>query len=139
MIKDCTHRKDPRSIHNIGEIETIEDMARSMPKINATLDDRQMDHQSTVAEVAGKFNHRTISILIYPRQSHSYVTTRIMEECCLKKNKHPKSRLVQLATGTKRKVSEIINEYPINLNGTMSKVNLNILPLGSYGFLVGMD
>jgi hypothetical protein len=36
-------------------------------------------------------------------------------------------------------VSEVTNECSVNLNKIVSKVNLNILPLGYYGLLVGMD
>ena len=30
-------------------------------------------------------------------------------------------------------------ECPIELNGLLTKVNLNVLPLGSYDALIGMD
>ena len=46
---------------------------------------------------------------------------------------------VQLAIGTKRKVSEIVKYFEVNLNGFPTKVNLNILPLGLYDILIGMD
>ena len=39
--------------------------------------------------------------------------------------------LVQLATGMKQKVSKIVKECEVNLNGFLTKVNLNIIPLGS--------
>ena len=47
--------------------------------------------------------------------------------------------MVQLATGTKHKVSEIVKECEVNMNGLPMKVNLNILPLGSYDIPIGMD
>jgi hypothetical protein len=53
--------------------------------------------------------------------------------------KHPKSWLVQLATGTKRKVSEYISKCDIGINDQNTLVNLNVLPLGSYDILIGMD
>ena len=52
---------------------------------------------------------------------------------------HNKSWLVQLTTRTKIKVSEMVMECPIELNGILTKVNLNVLPLGSYDALIGMD
>ena len=39
----------------------------------------------------------------------------------------------------KRKVSKIVKECEVNLNGFLMEVNLNILPLGSYNVLIGMD
>ena len=53
--------------------------------------------------------------------------------------KHDKPWLVQLATGTKWKVSEIVKECEVNLNGFFAKVNMNILLLGSYDIIIGMD
>ena len=47
--------------------------------------------------------------------------------------------MVQLATSMKQKVLEIVNYYEINLNGSLTKVNLNILPLGSYDVLIGTN
>ena len=39
----------------------------------------------------------------------------------------------------KHKVLKIVKECEVNLNGFLTKVNLNILPLGSYDILIGMD
>ena len=50
-----------------------------------------------------------------------------------------KTWLVQLATRTKWKVLEIVKECEVNLNGFLPEVNLNILPLGSYDIIIGMD
>jgi hypothetical protein len=47
--------------------------------------------------------------------------------------------LVQLATGTKRKVIELVKSCSIDMEGMSTKDELNILPLGSYDFLIGMD
>ena len=47
--------------------------------------------------------------------------------------------MVQLATGTKRKVTHKLPKTAIQLNGFSTEVNLNILPLGSYDLLIGMD
>ena len=56
-----------------------------------------------------------------------------------KKLKHRKSWLVQLATRTKRKVSEVVEKCPLVMNGLITYVDLNVLPLGSYDVLIGMD
>ena len=53
--------------------------------------------------------------------------------------KHVKSCLVRLATGIRKKVSELVMECPIELNGLLTKVTLNFLPLGYYDTLIGMD
>ena len=81
-------------------------VARTVPRIYASLEEHQEDHQSTVVEVEATIAKKSISILIDPRSTHSYITPRIVEICDFKKLNYIKSWLVKLATGTKRKVSE---------------------------------
>lgn len=52
---------------------------------------------------------------------------------------HAKSWLVKLATGTKKNVDHLVRACVFELNGTPTSVNLNVLPLGSYNMLLGMD
>jgi hypothetical protein len=44
-----------------------------------------------------------------------------------------------LATGAKRKVTELVKSCSVDMKGMSTKAELNILPLGSYDFLIGMD
>ena len=109
------------------------------PRIYAALDGRQVNHQAMMVEIGGKILNTFVSILIDPGACRSYVAPKIVDLCKLGKVKHDKPWLVQLATGTKWKVSYIVKECEVNLNGFLTKVNLNILPLGSYDILMGMD
>ena len=78
-----------------------------------------------MVEVEGKIVEQYVSILTDPVSTHNYITPIIVEIFSFKKLKHRKSWLFQLATGTKRKVG--------------SASHLNVLPLGSYDILIGMD
>ena len=51
-----------------------------------------------MVEVAGNIVEQSISILIDPGPTHSFITPRVVEICAFKKVKHRKSWLVQLAT-----------------------------------------
>jgi hypothetical protein len=115
------------------------DMGRSLHRINATIDGRQVDHQSSVVEIKGKVNDTRISVLIDPGATLSYITPNIVKSNKLKKLKHAKSWLVQPATGTKRKVVDFTFDFEFNLGGLKIRTNLNILPLGSYDMIIGMD
>jgi hypothetical protein len=46
---------------------------------------------------------------------------------------------VQLGTGTKRKVTELVKSCSVDMNGLRTKAKLSILPLGSSDCLNGMD
>ena len=114
-------------------------VARAVPRIYVALEDHQADHQSTVVEVTSKIIKQSFSIFIDPGSTHSYITPRVVEICSFEKVKHGKSWLVQLATRTKRKVSEVVEKCPLVMNGLITCVYLNVLPLGSYDVLIGMD
>ena len=79
---------------------------------------------------------QSISILIDPGSTHSYINPNIVEICDFKKTKHSKSWLVQLAMGTKRKASEIVEKCLLDMDGLLTCTNLNIFPLEN---LIGMD
>ena len=66
-------------------------VVRVIPRIYAALEDRQAYHQSTVVQVAGKIVEQTVSILIDPISTHSYITPRVVEICAFKKVRHKKS------------------------------------------------
>jgi hypothetical protein len=90
-------------------------------------------------EVEGKVNNSRISILIDLGDTLSYVTPGVVDSNKIKKLKHTKSWLVQLATGTKRKVTDFISDCELSLNCQNKKLNMNILPLGSYDIIIVMD
>jgi hypothetical protein len=114
-------------------------MARSMPQIYASLDNRQADHQASVVDMEGMITNHLVSILIDPGSNLSYVAPQTIEKCKLQQVKHVKSWLVQLATGTKRKLTEVIPACQFIMNGFTTQKTLNMIPLGSYDLLIGMD
>ena len=140
MLKNYPHWKEnPLVLHNLKEAITMEDMVGETHQIYATLDNHQADHQSTIVEVGGKIVKKSISFFIDPWSTHNYVSPKVAKSCSLGKMKHNKAWLVQLATWTNRKVSEVVMDFPIDFNGLLIKTNLNVLPLTSYKALIGMD
>ena len=117
----------------------VGDVVRSLHRINAVIDGWKVDHQSAVLEIERKIYNTRISILIDLGATLSYITPGVVESNKLKRMKHTKSWLVQLTTGTKRKVVEFISNFEFSLDGQNTKTNLNILPLGSYDVIIGMD
>jgi hypothetical protein len=63
----------------------------------------------------------------------------MVERLHLPRRKHGKPWSVQLATRAKRKINEMVKSCPMDMNGLSTRVDLNILPLGSYDCLIGMD
>jgi hypothetical protein len=110
-----------------------------MPQIYATLDNRQDNHQALVVEMESMISNHLVSILIELGSNLSYVSPQTVEKFKLQQVKHAKSWLVQLATRTKIKAIEVIPTCQFIMNGLPTQTTLNILPLGSYDPLIGMN
>ena len=82
-----------------------------------------------MVEIEGKVSNTFISILIELGACRSYLSPKIVDLCKLDKVKHEKPWIVQLAMGTKSKVSELVRGCELNLNGFPARINFNILPL----------
>ena len=72
----------------------VGDLARTMPRINAALENRQAYYQTSMVEVEGKPNQTPISILIDPGAILSYISLDLVEKCKLSVEKFAKSWLV---------------------------------------------
>lgn len=53
---------------------------QGIPRINATLDDCQENHQSSMVEIEGRILQTPISILIDPGSSLSYISPIVIEK-----------------------------------------------------------
>jgi hypothetical protein len=138
--RDCPHKDEKvRFFHNVQQAKIVEDMGKSVSRIYASLDNKQAEFQSHMIEVEGMINNHAFTILIDFGASHSYIDPKVVEILKLSIYKHEKYWLVQLATGAKRKVVELFKSRPLGTNGLNTKAYLNIFPLGSYDFLIGMD
>lgn len=92
-----------------------------------------------MAKLEGKISNHPVSSLIDLSASLSYASPRIFYLCHLKSLKFRNPWLVQLATGAKRRVSAKKEHCEIKLVGKQIKIDLNILPLGPYDVLIGMN
>jgi len=63
----------------------------------------------------------------------------IVERCKLQAVKFKSPRLVQLATGAKRRVLSEVSNCPLKIASQPIIADMNVLHLGSYGILIGMD
>ena len=94
----------------------MNDVARNIPTINAALENRQAEHQSTMVEMEGKISDQSVTILIDPGASLSYISPQVVEKCKLRTEKFQQPWLVQLATGNKRNVTHKLPKTAIKMN-----------------------
>jgi hypothetical protein len=90
-------------------------------------------------DVEGKIINQPIVILIDSVTSHCYIDLNIVHILHLEKSKLGKASLVKLAIGTKRRIHDMVRSCSISLNGVNTSIDLNIIQLGSYVILIGMD
>jgi hypothetical protein len=65
LLRDCPHRQqNSRRVYKIQESTIVNDVARSMPRIYAPVDNKQADHQDLVVEMECMIANHLISILI---------------------------------------------------------------------------
>jgi hypothetical protein len=132
LLRGCPHiQQNNRRLYNMQESAIINDVARIMLRIYTTMDNKQADQQNSVVEMDGMITNHVVYILIDPGSNLSYVAPQTIDKCKLQPIGHAKPWLVQLATGTKRKVAEVIPSCQFILDGFPAQTTLNILPLGS--------
>jgi hypothetical protein len=140
MFIYCPHIGEKvRTVHNVQQDETMEDMGKNVARIYVSLDNKKEEYQSHMIEVYGMINNQTISILIDSGSSHSCIDPKMVESFHFPRTKHVKSWLVQLATKAKRKVNDMVKSCLMDMNVLNTRVYLSILPLGSYECIIGMD
>jgi len=62
-----------------------------------------------------------------------------VDKCGFSKELYAESWLVHLAIGTQKRVHDWVRASAFDLNGMPTATHLNVLPLGSYSMLLGMD
>jgi len=90
-------------------------------------------------EVEGNINDQPIVILIDSKSIHRYINLNMVETFNLLRRKLRKPWLIQLDIEEKRKTNEMVKACPMEMNGLRTKDDLNIIPLGLYDCLIGMD
>ena len=124
---------------NLQEASTLGYVARNIPRINDAMEDRQVYFQPTMIELEGKIQIQSVSILVDLVANLSYIHPCIVKNCKLENQKFKNPWLVQLATGEKRRVNSKVSNCELVIGDQHIIVELNILPLGSYNILFGMD
>ena len=79
--------KNTRTIQNVQAVReptTVNDNAWNIPSISVSLEDRQVEHQSTMTEIEGIIFDQTVSILIDTGENLSYISPDIVEMFNLK-------------------------------------------------------
>jgi len=77
-------------------------MLDSIPRIYASLDNKEVDQHAYIIGMEGKLCNQVFSILIDLGYNYSYISLDLVDKRGLNKEAHAYSWLVKLATGTKK-------------------------------------
>jgi hypothetical protein len=103
------------------------------------LENKKVEYQFPMIEVEGKIYNHPIEILIDYEVIHSYINNNTVEIFHLQRSKDKKYWLVQLDIRDTRKINKLVKYFLIDMNRLSTKVDVNIIPLSSYDYLIGMD
>ena len=85
LLRGCSHR-NIQMIMRDREATTMNDIARNIPTISEALENLQAEHQAMV-EMEGKIADHSVTVLINPGASLSYISPQFVEKCNLKTEK----------------------------------------------------
>ncbi len=90
-------------IYSAHEAQTVGDVGLRIPRIYAALGNRKTNHRTSIIEMDSKLD-QVVSTLIDPGSNYSYVNAHLVDRCGLNKEVHAEYWLVQLNTGSKKRV-----------------------------------
>jgi hypothetical protein len=108
-------------------------------RIHAAVNNCQVEHQSTVLETTGTVPDQTLSILIDPGATESFISGAVLKRIKVKAVKQDEFSFVEMASGAKQKVGGKVTGCALNLGEFVTRVNLYVTILGSYDVVIGMD
>jgi hypothetical protein len=109
------------------------------PSDSAAVNNYQVEHQSTVLETTGIIADPTLSILIDPGATESFISGTMIKRIKVKAVEHDEISFVEMASGAKQKVGGKVTGYALKLGEFVTRVNLYVTILGSYDVVIGMD
>jgi hypothetical protein len=108
-------------------------------RIHAAVNNRQAEHQSTVLETTGTVADQTLSILIDPGATESFISGAALKRIKVKAVEQDEFSFMEMASGAKQKVGGKVTGCALNLGEFVTRVNLYVMILGSYDVVIGMD
>jgi hypothetical protein len=108
-------------------------------RIHAVVNNHQAEHQSTVLETSGTIADQTLSILIDPGATESFISGAALKRIKVKAVEQDEFSFVEMASGAKQKVGGKVTGCTLNLGEFVTRANLYVTILGSYDVVIGMD
>jgi hypothetical protein len=117
---------------------TMVDMGKAH-RIHAVVNNQQAEHQSTMLEKIGTVADQTLSILIDPNATESFISGATLKRIKVKAVEQDEFSFMEMASGAKQKAGGKVMDCILNLGEFVTRANLYVTILGSYDVVIGMD
>ena len=107
--------------------------------IHVAVNNYQAEHQLNVLEMTGIVTDQTLSILIDPGATESFISGAMLKRIKVKAVEHNEFSFVEMAWGAKQMVGGKVTGCILNLGEFVTRTNLYIMVLGYYDVVIGMD
>ena len=101
---------------------TMGDMDKAH-QIHAVVNNHQVEHQSTMLETTGTVADQTLSILIDPGATKSFISGAILKRIKVKAVEQDEFSFVEMASGAKQKVGGKVMGCALNLGELLRESN----------------
>ena len=92
-----------------------------------------------MVETIGAIKGTSLSILFDSSATYSFISPSIVGKCSLEVVKQGIGWQVKLASRTKVSTDSLIQQCKLDLREFTTSVDLQVIPLGSYDIVLGMD
>jgi hypothetical protein len=116
---------------------TVRDLGKAH-QIHAVVNIHQAKHQLTVLETSGTVIDQTLSILINPSATESFISGAVLKRIKVKAVEHDEFRFIEMSLRAKQKVGGKVMGCTLNLGEFVTKDKLYVMILGSYDGVIGM-
>ena len=108
-------------------------------RIHVAVNNHQEEHRLTVLDTLGIVVDQTLSILIDPSATESFIFGAMLKMIKVKAVEHDEFSFVDMASGDKQKFGGKVTGCTLNLGEFSMRTNLYVTILGSYDGVIGMD
>jgi hypothetical protein len=116
----------------------MEDLDK-LHRTHTVVNNCQAEHHLNLLETSGTIANQTLSILIDPGATESFISGSTLKIIKVKEVKQDNFSFVELASGAKQKVGGKVTCCSLNLGYVFTRANMYVRILGSYDVMIDMD
>jgi hypothetical protein len=90
-------------------------------------------------EMSGMITNQNYNVLIDIDAIESFISSAVLKRIKLKEFEHDEFKYIEMVEGAKKKVGGRVTGCSLKMGDFVTKIDLYVTILGSYGIVIGMD